>query len=251
MNKDAIFTIITVCFNAAEELEQTILSVINQNFDKIEYIIIDGNSNDGTQEIIQKHINSIDFFLSEPDNGIYDAMNKGLTLAKGKFVNFLNAGDKFISNNILSEIAFEIDIESIKIISGDFVLVGGIHGKEVPIATKKISYDNLKKDFYACHQSIFISKSIAREYDLNYVIKADYKWVLEALSGVKENEVLKLERPIVYYSREGFSHRYFFKNLKELIKLHHEFFGTKQVFKNIHIYTYRFLRSIKDVIRKN
>jgi len=248
LSKEVLFSIITVCYNAEDVLNETIQSVVGQKFEQIEYIIIDGNSTDGTLNIIRNYEDKVDCVISEPDQGIYDAMNKGLRLAKGKFVNFLNAGDRFVSNSILNEITSQIDISFTEIISGDFILINNKNNTQRNIRTKSISYNNLKKDFYACHQSIFINKNIAKEYDLNYQIKADYKWVLEALAQVKEDQVCKLDFPIVYYAEEGFSNNYLFKNLKELIQLHYEFFGPWQVIKNSHIYIYRLLRSLKDIL---
>jgi glycosyltransferase involved in cell wall biosynthesis len=249
LNSNILFSIITVCYNADEVLKDTIRSVIDQNCNQFEYIIIDGGSTDNSLEIINKFKDKIDSFTSEPDRGIYDAMNKGLKLAKGHFVNFLNAGDRFVSKTILSEIGQQININKVKIISGDFILTNSYNNNERIIQTRKITHDNLKKDFYSCHQSIFINRKIAMQYDISYKIKADYKWVINALNNTNESCVYKFNEPIVYYSKQGFSHRFFFKNIIELIRLHYEFYGPLQVLKNAHIYIYRFTRSIKDYFK--
>jgi glycosyltransferase involved in cell wall biosynthesis len=86
-------SVITICYNAVDLIEKTILSVLHQSYDNIEYIIIDGNSTDGTVDIIQKYANQLAYWISEPDGGIFDAMNKGLDHATGEWVNFMNAGD--------------------------------------------------------------------------------------------------------------------------------------------------------------
>lgn len=249
LNNNALFSVITVCYNAGEVLEDTIRSVIDQNCNQIEYIIIDGGSTDDSLEIINKYKDKIDCFKSEPDQGIYDAMNKGLRLAKGQFINFLNAGDRFVSKTILSEIGRQININKVKIISGDFILTDNYNHKERVIRTRRITHENLKKDFYSCHQSIFINKEVAMQYDISYKIKADYKWVINALNNTDESCVYKFNEPIVYYSKQGFSHRFFFKNIIELIRLHYEFYGPLQVFKNSPIYIYRFSRSLKDYLK--
>lgn len=107
---DPIITIITVCFNAANTIEKTILSVINQTFTNYEYIIVDGGSTDNTLELIHKYSDKISLIISEKDKGIYDAMNKGVKLARGKWLNFMNSGDIFSDENVLMNI-FSRDYE--------------------------------------------------------------------------------------------------------------------------------------------
>ena len=110
------FSIITVCFNAAGKIENTIKSVLNQTYDNVEYIIVDGASTDGTREIIEKYAGergsdgcSVSVkFISEPDRGLYDAMNKGVRMASGDYVEFLNAGDELYDENVLKKVAERI-----------------------------------------------------------------------------------------------------------------------------------------------
>lgn len=99
-------TVITVVFNAFDSIEKTILSVINQTYLNIEYIIVDGGSTDGTLDIIKKYGDKITRWISEPDKGIYDAMNKGVKLATGRWINFMNAGDVFYSHDTISKLSF-------------------------------------------------------------------------------------------------------------------------------------------------
>lgn len=97
-------TVVTVCYNSASIIEETIMSVINQTYDEIEYIIVDGLSNDGTIDVINKYKDSISTFVSERDKGVYDAMNKSIELATGDWIIFMNAGDRFSRNTLISDI---------------------------------------------------------------------------------------------------------------------------------------------------
>ena len=103
-----LISVVTVSYNAVTTIEKTILSVINQNYSNIEYIVIDGGSIDGTVDIIKKYADKITYWVSEPDKGIYDAMNKGIIVATGEWINFMNTGDTFYNENVFSEI-FELN----------------------------------------------------------------------------------------------------------------------------------------------
>lgn len=102
-------SIITVSYNSAATIEETIQSVLAQNYKDIEFIVIDGNSNDGTQDIVSKYMDNISYFISEKDTGIYDAMNKGLALATGDVIGILNSDDIYKNDQVLSNIASEFD----------------------------------------------------------------------------------------------------------------------------------------------
>jgi len=104
--KNPLISVITVTYNAVAAVEKTIKSIVNQSFDNFEYIVIDGNSNDGTQQVVEKYLDKIDVWLSEPDKGIPDALNKAVKLAKGKYIIFILAGDTLIElphNQLTSE----------------------------------------------------------------------------------------------------------------------------------------------------
>lgn len=116
-------SIITVCYNAETTLEETIISVMSQSYNNIEYIIIDGDSNDNTKNIISSYDSFIDKWLSEPDNGLYDAMNKGLRISTGDFVGFLNADDKFVCNDAIESVACIANKTDSVCILGDTALV--------------------------------------------------------------------------------------------------------------------------------
>ena len=131
MNRNAIekrqdipkITVITVVYNAVNKIEETILSVINQDYGNIEYIIIDGGSNDGTVEIIiKKHTDKITFWSSSKDSGIYNAMNKGIEKSTGIWINFMNAGDRYVDDNVVSEIFSNKKNTDVDVIFGNSIL---------------------------------------------------------------------------------------------------------------------------------
>jgi len=154
LNQQPKISVITVVFNGAKYIEQTILSVINQTYLNIEYIIIDGGSTDGTIEIIKKYISKIDYWHSKPDDGIYDAMNKGLAVATGSWVNFMNAGDIFYSNDTIERVFINhnrgavVIYGSVEILYPDFVRV------EAPGSPNK-----LWQGMQFSHQATFIKLS--------------------------------------------------------------------------------------------
>ena len=164
-------TIITVTYNAEKYLERTIKSIIEQDYPNIEYIIIDGASTDSTLEIIKKYEKYITHWISEPDRGIYDAMNKGIDVATGEWINFMNAGDSFCEQNTISRVLLENHY--------DYDLLCGEHNLYLDDLYTHCKLDDnwaIHKKMPACHQSIFMKTLILKKYffDLKYQIAADY-----------------------------------------------------------------------------
>ena len=170
-------TVITVVFNDAKHVESTILSVIGQSYPNLEYIVIDGGSTDGTVDIIQNYEDKIDYWQSERDIGIYDAMNKGLGKATGRWVNFMNAGDAFYDPHTITEI-FAIGDQNATIIYGGVEIVYPdlvrIQGPGVP--------ENLWQGMQFCHQSVFIDTAYHQAHPFNILnkIAADLIFFYEA-----------------------------------------------------------------------
>ncbi|MDR0408150.1 MAG: glycosyltransferase [Campylobacteraceae bacterium] len=172
MSKNPIISVVTVVFNGKDFIEDTILSVINQTYKNIEYIIIDGGSTDGTIDIIKKYKDKITFWISEKDDGIYDAMNKGTIKARGEWLNYMNAGDKFYKNTTIEEISEELDkMGDVVVIYGDTEMVFDKHNKYIRHAKK----DGHKYHHQFVHQSSFIKKDIALKYpyDTSFKIAGD------------------------------------------------------------------------------
>lgn len=167
-------TIITVCYNAVKIIEETIKSVINQNYPNIEYIIIDGGSQDGTIDIIKRYTQKISYWISEADKGIYDAMNKGIKRASGTYLNFMNAGDVFSDENVISDI-FTREYEADYIVGiAKYKSNGSTPSKYWYPIYKKFKLVEILKGGMVNHQSSFIKKSLLKEgYDTRYRIIAD------------------------------------------------------------------------------
>ena len=169
-------TIVTVTYNAQEYLEQTIKSVIEQDYKNIEYIIIDGNSSDGTVDIIKKYESHITYWVSEPDSGIYDAMNKGINAATGEWINFMNAGDSFCEKNTVSKVKkyFKSDSE---LICGDIYHVDEDDKKYKRSNKTYEAFDGM----FCFHQSLFTQINIMKKYkfNTNYKMAGDYDFVLK------------------------------------------------------------------------
>lgn len=225
-------SVITVCYNCQTDIEKTILSVINQTFKNIEYIIIDGGSTDGTIDIIKKYNDKITYWISEPDKGIYDAMNKGIKMATGEWINFMNAGDIFYNNTVLSSIQFD-KYQQNDIIYGSVEYDYGFTKRiAAPLPLKKI----LKQMCFS-HQSTFVKTDLMKKelFDVRYKIIADYAFLLSQYKANKKFEEIPLTIA-TYEKRNGVSSdpnfKSFKKRLEELRKLgiHHNILYAYSIF---------------------
>jgi len=237
-----LVSIITVVYNGKSYLERTIESVLSQNYPNLEYIIVDGNSNDGTIELIKTFGDRIRW-ISEPDKGIYDAMNKGISMASGVWVNFLNGGDYFFDSNVVSTVFVQKKNQDIDFIYGDSINKADNFTRY--IEARKISLATLHSGLGVCHQSMFVRKAIIPNYDLQYRFKAEYNWVIDIFEKIPQDHIQHVEIPVVYYALGGFSEKGLLKNIQEFISVTMTRFGWRQVIKNIPIYTLLFLRFLK------
>ena len=174
---DMKISVITVCFNCSSEIEETLLSVLNQSaYKSIEYIVIDGGSTDGTFDIIKKYSDEIDIFISESDCGVYDAMNKAIKLATGDYLIFMNAGDCFFDNKVCDIVYSFInnDNASASIYYGDVVRKKSNQTKL--LLAEQLSLLRYRMPF--SHQSCFIYRDIMRKnnFDITYKIAADFNF---------------------------------------------------------------------------
>lgn len=174
-------SVITISFNALAHIEKTIQSVITQKYNKFEYIVVDGKSNDGTVSIIRKYDNSIDKWISEPDTGIYNAMNKAVKLATGKYCIFMNAGDTFLHDKVLYEVDKYLETD-IDIISGNNIITQNNKLIAYYKAPKAITFNHLFNSSL-CHQATFIKRELLIEnpYDESLRMVSDWKFWIQTI----------------------------------------------------------------------
>ena len=227
-----IITVITVCYNAINSISETVRSVLNQSyFSNIEYIVIDGNSTDGTLDVLNSNLSGIDKLISEPDLGIYDAMNKGILNASGDWILFLNAGDKFFGDDTLQNI-YEQLLEC-DVLYGKTAIQNRDSKRRIrdsyprSIDWKVIPY---------CHQSVLIKRDILAKslFNTSYKIAADYDQYFRLKNNnIKFESVTNI---ISVYDNEGFSalnYKSLLKEYKEISLLNHP-----GVFKKLLIFLY-------------
>ena len=182
-----LISIITVVYNSQKLIEGTINSVLSQSYSNIEHIIIDGNSKDGTIEILKRYNDKIAYWQSESDKGLYDAMNKGLAKASGDYICFLNSGDKLYDNKTLEKAFHGLDPLP-DIVYGETMIVD-TDGNEIGLrrlkAPETLTWKSFQDGMVVCHQSIYIKRELAAQYQLKYKIAADFEWVLAALKKAK------------------------------------------------------------------
>lgn len=177
--EECLVTIVTVVYNGEKYIEETILSVINQSYTNVEYIIVDGGSTDGTLGLIRKYEDRIDYWVSEGDYGIYDAMNKGIALSSGAWVNFMNAGDVFLHTEVINEVFSQHNYSGSDFVYGNHVVVYP-SGRERFAISGDIK--SLWKGSQFCHQAVFSKSQYVKKnmFDINCGLVADFKMFYKA-----------------------------------------------------------------------
>ena len=180
------FSVITICYNAAATIERTLRSVTGQSWTDKEYIIIDGASKDSTMEIIDRYRGKVDILVSEPDKGLYDAMNKGLRLATGDYVLFMNAGDRFHEDTTLEQIAAQVQkLDKLPgVIYGNTALTnmaGEIYGMRRLSPPERLDWKSFKNGMLVCHQAFYARRDLAEPYDTKYRFSADVDWCIRVM----------------------------------------------------------------------
>lgn len=224
---DPLFSIITVTWNAASVIGPTIKSVERQSSSNYELLIIDGASTDDTLAIVkQASIASLRVY-SEPDKGLYDAMNKGIARARGRYIMFLNAGDALADETVLARMAL-LASDSPGVIYGQTQLVNAQHnvvGQRHLIAPKRLTADSFLNGMVVCHQAFVARRDLVPEYDLQYRLSADYDWCIRVLQASPANAYVG-DQPIISYLAEGMTTRHHRASLKERYRIMCRHYGT-------------------------
>jgi glycosyltransferase involved in cell wall biosynthesis len=239
---EPLVSIITVTFNAEKHLEQTIRSVLNQTYKNIEYIIIDGGSKDKTIDIIKKFEDQIDLWISEPDGGIYFAMNKGITLAKGDIIGILNADDYYFEDSV--KIVVEANkVNNADVYHGDMLSINDITNKE-ELSKPDESKMNEKPSIF--HPTCFVKKSVYQKiggFDTKFKISSDYEFLLRC----KKNQILFNYVPqLITTFRVGGMSASCYSNVEgyKIMKMHNTGYQNQVIWRGIKCYIKTFIKKI-------
>lgn len=215
------FSVITVTYNAGAVLEDTIQSVISQTYRHVEYIIVDGASKDGTLAVIERYKERIARVVSEPDKGLYDAMNKGMRLATGDYLCFLNAGDSFHEDNILQQMVHTLTGHSLPdVLYGETALVdkeGHFVRMRRLSAPEVLTWKSFKQGMLVCHQAFFAKRSLAEPYNLQYRFSSDFDWCIRIMKKARTLHNTRLT--IIDYLDEGMTTRNRKASLRERFRI--------------------------------
>ncbi len=207
--QNIIVTVVTVTFNANEALTQTIKSVAGQDYEHLEYIVVDGGSSDGTLKTLKEYVGAISQWVSEPDGGIYDAMNKGVRMAHGEYCIFMNAGDTFVAPDTVSTVVAAMG-EGADVVYGDIIKDG--------VPKLSLSPRNCHKMFY-CHQAAFTRTDCLRDtpFDTAHRYSADFKQAKQLILAGKR--FLHIPITVANFDTNGVSNVHRSKGLWDNIRV--------------------------------
>ncbi len=227
VNPSPLFSIITVTYNAEKVLEDTIQSVIAQTYRHIEYIIVDGASKDGTLNIIHRYRPHIQRLISEPDRGLYDAMNKGIAAATGDYLCFLNAGDCFHEDDTLQQVVHSLHSDKLPdVIYGDTAIV---NAQRHFVRMRRLSppevltWKSFKQGMLVCHQAFFARRELAETYDPAYRYSADFDWCIRVMK--KAHTLHNTHLTLIDYLEEGMTTQNHKASLKERFRIMAKHYG--------------------------
>jgi len=217
-------SVITIVYNNVTAIERTILSVLNQTYSNIEYIIIDGASTDGTTDVINAYRNRLSQFISAQDKGIYDAMNKGLALATGDYVLFMNSGDEIYAPETVADVfaaapSADIYYGETEMFDKNWKSLGQRRHR----APEHFDWHSFKFGMNVSHQAIYIKRSLTVPYNLKYNYSADIDWILKAAK--KSSNIVNTHLYVAKYLVGGMSKQKHLASLKERFKILSHYYG--------------------------
>ena len=224
MSSNPKLSVITIVYNNATAIERTMQSVLNQSYKNIEYLVIDGASSDGTIEIIERYRDQLALFISEQDQGIYDAMNKGLAMATGDYVLFMNSGDEIYSPDTVAEVfasapSGDIYYGETEMFDENWKSLGQRRHR----APEHFDWHSFKFGMNVSHQAIYIKKSLTSPVDLRYKYSADIDWIIKAAK--KSSNIVNTHLYVAKYLVGGMSKKKHLESLKERFKILSHYYG--------------------------
>ena len=217
-------SVITVVYNNVRDVERTILSVIGQSYSNIEYLIIDGASTDGTLDVIRKYQERISVLISEKDKGIYDAMNKGLAVATGDYILFMNSGDEIYTPDTVANI-FSTSPNA-DIYYGETEMIddaGHSLGQRRHKVPEQFTWKDFKYGMAISHQAIYIKRSLTQSYNPKHQLSADIDWILQAAK--KANNMVNVHQYVAKYLVGGMSKTKHRQSLLERFAIMRQHYG--------------------------
>jgi len=224
MRTTPTISVITVVYNGAKYIGRTIESVIAQTYKQIEYIIIDGKSSDNTMEVIAG-FKGVDRLVSEPDSGLYDAMNKGLKVATGDYVWFLNSGDQIYAADTVEKMVEGLDTLP-EIIYGGTMIIDEDQ-KEIGDRRLKppdrLSWRSFRQGMIVCHQSLIVKREVAPEFNLEYRLSSDIDWAIRAVK--RAGQIHNTRQILSRFLEGGLTEHNIKAGLKERFKIMRHYYG--------------------------
>ncbi|TAJ11162.1 glycosyltransferase [Marinilabiliaceae bacterium JC017] len=226
MKKLPKISIITIVYNGVATLEKTIKSVAAQTYSNVEYVIVDGGSKDGTLALIKQYDTVVSKWVSEPDDGLYDAMNKGMKLATGDYFWFINSGDEIYESTTLERIFWDANGPFHDVYYGDTIMIDE-KGNEIGDRRLKppgnLCWKDFRRGMLVSHQSIIVSRRVAPMYNLHYRFSADFEWCLLALKHA--DRVVNTHQMLSRFLDGGITKQNILPGLKERFHIMTRYFG--------------------------
>ena len=219
-----LLSVITIVYNNVSDIERTLLSVIGQTYPRIEYIVIDGASTDGTMDVINRYKANLAVVVSEKDKGIYDAMNKGLALATGDYVLFMNSGDEIYAPDTVTQVfntaaGADIYYGETEMYNQNWESLGQRRHQ----APEAFNWKSFQYGMNISHQAIYIKRSLCGPYDLQYLYSADIDWIIRAAK--KSATIVNTHRYVAKYLVGGVSKQKHLASLKERFRIFSKYYG--------------------------